>query len=248
MKFRCFSAALLMAFAVTSIDAISIDAAGLAEADKGSGGGVPLMKLEPRPARSIISSNGCCGKGDGGGTPQCGGTCCKAHSALDPYCPTGCHGDKPRCMGCRQFGAKTNGRDDPSPAGEKGGADAKKDGKDGKDGAKDGAKDAKDSKDGKDAAKGADASKDAKDGKDSKDGAKGADASKDSKDGAKDSKDGKPAAASGSDRKSSAADAKKADGKPAGAADSKPGDKKGGVSEAVKGAATDFAKKFGADA
>ena len=55
-------------------------------------------------------------KNPGTSDGPCGYSCCKAASVLDPYCPTGCYADKPRCLQCRHFGAKTMGRDDGSPA------------------------------------------------------------------------------------------------------------------------------------
>ena len=48
--------------------------------------------------------------------PYCGNSCTRHSSVLDPYCPTGCYAaERPRCLGCRHFGAKTNGRDDGCP-------------------------------------------------------------------------------------------------------------------------------------
>ena len=44
-------------------------------------------------------------------------TCFNRNSSiLDSYSPTGCYAaDRPRCLGCRHFGAKTYGRDDGCP-------------------------------------------------------------------------------------------------------------------------------------
>ena len=70
-----FSLAMVIA-AMTVVDAVPINNQGQADAD---------FDLEPRAATSIISSDGCCASAG----------CKRARSVFEPYCATGCYGDKP---------------------------------------------------------------------------------------------------------------------------------------------------------
>ena len=77
MKFSLFTIAMVMAAYTTTVNAVPIHSVGQADAD--------MDDLEPRAARSIIAANGCC--------PTAG--CKRARSVFEPYCSTGCYGDKP---------------------------------------------------------------------------------------------------------------------------------------------------------
>ena len=122
MKFSMFTLAMMVAYTT----AIQVDGVDLA----------------PRPPRSILKADGCCK------TAGCKGN----RSCLEPYCSTGCYGDKPwlplECKGAEDPCTKgcdpnADGADKGAGAGAKAGAKGAGGAGSGKDGAKAGGADGK---------------------------------------------------------------------------------------------------------